>query len=42
MKLLELICSLSSHCKCTVATLQLKSILGDDPKIKDSIEEPFR
>jgi hypothetical protein len=22
--------------------LQLKSILGDDPKIKDSIEDPFR
>jgi len=42
VKLLVLICSLSSHCKCVVAALQLKSILGDGPKIKDSIEDPFR
>jgi hypothetical protein len=42
VKLLELICSLSSHCKCVVAELQLKSILGDDPKINDFIEDPFR
>jgi hypothetical protein len=42
VKLLELICSLSSHCKCAVAALQLKSILGVDPKIKNSIEDPFR
>jgi hypothetical protein len=42
MKLSELIRSLSSHCKFAVAALQLKSILGDDPKIKDSIEDPFR
>jgi hypothetical protein len=42
VKLLELICSLSSHCKCTVAALQLKFILGVGPKIKDSIEDPFR
>jgi hypothetical protein len=42
VKLSELICSLSSHCKCVVAALQLKSILGDGPKIKDSIEDPFR
>jgi hypothetical protein len=41
VKLSELIC-LSSHCKCTVAVLQLKFILEDDPKIKDSIEDPFR
>jgi hypothetical protein len=41
VRLLELIC-LSSHCKCAVAVLQLKSILGDRPKIKDSIEDPFR
>jgi hypothetical protein len=37
VKLSELVRSLSSHCKCVVATLQLKSILGDGPKIKDSI-----
>jgi hypothetical protein len=42
VKLLELICSLSSHCKCAVAALQLKSILGVGPKVKDSIEDPFR
>jgi hypothetical protein len=42
VKLLELICSLLSHCKCAVAVLQLKSILGFDPKVKDSIEDPFR
>jgi hypothetical protein len=42
VKLSELIRSLSSHCKCAVAALQLKSILGDDPKVKDSIEDPFR
>jgi hypothetical protein len=42
VKLSELICSLSSHCKCAVAALQLKSILGDGPKIKDSIEDLFR
>jgi hypothetical protein len=42
VKLSELIRSLSSHCKCDVAALQLKSILGDSPKIKDSIEDPFR
>jgi hypothetical protein len=42
VKLSELIHSLSSHCKCVVAALQLKSILGDGPKIKDSIEDPFR
>jgi hypothetical protein len=42
VKLSELICSLSSCCKCAVAALQLKSILGDGPKIKDSIEDPFR
>jgi hypothetical protein len=33
VRLLELIC-LSSHCKCVVAALQLKSILGDSPKIR--------
>jgi len=42
VKLLELICSLSSHCKCAVVALQVKSILVDNPKIKDSIEDPFR
>jgi hypothetical protein len=42
VKLSELICSLSSHCKCPVAVLQLKSILGDEPKINDSIEDPFK
>jgi hypothetical protein len=42
VKFSELICSLPSHCKCAVAVLQLKSILGDDPKVKDSIEDPFR
>jgi hypothetical protein len=42
VKLSELICSLSSHCKCTVAALQVKSILVDGPKINDSIEDPFR
>jgi hypothetical protein len=42
VKLLELICSLSSHYKCVVASLQLKSILGVGPKIKDSIEDPFK
>jgi hypothetical protein len=42
VKLSELIRSLSSHCKCAVVVLQLKSILGDDPMIKDSIEDPFR
>jgi hypothetical protein len=41
VRLLELIC-LSSHCKCGVAVLQLKSILGVGPKVKDSIEDPFR
>jgi hypothetical protein len=38
---LELIC-LSSHCKCVVAALHLKSILGVGPKVKDSIEDPFK
>jgi hypothetical protein len=42
VKLSELTCSLSSHCKCAVAALQLKSILGDGPKVKDSIEDLFR
>jgi hypothetical protein len=42
VKLSELICSLLSHCKCVVAVLQLNSILGVGPKIKDSIEDPFR
>jgi hypothetical protein len=42
VKLSELTCSLSSLCKCAVAALQLKSILGDGPKVKDSIEDPFR
>jgi hypothetical protein len=42
VKLSELICSLSSHCKCVAAALQLKSILGDGPKIKDSTEDLFR
>jgi hypothetical protein len=41
VRLLELIC-LSSHCKCVVAVLQLKSILGVGPKVKDSIEDTFR
>jgi hypothetical protein len=27
---------------CAVAALNLKSILGVDPKVKDSIEDPFR
>jgi hypothetical protein len=42
VKLSELICSLSSHYNCVVAVLQLKSILRDGSKIKDSIEDPFR
>jgi hypothetical protein len=42
VKLLELICSFSSHCKCAVAVLQLKSILEVGPKVNDSIEDPFR
>jgi hypothetical protein len=42
VKLSELICSLSSHYKCAVVALQLKSILGVGPKVKDSIEDPFR
>jgi hypothetical protein len=42
VKILELICFLSSHCKCVVAVLQLKSILEVDSKINDSIEDPFR
>jgi hypothetical protein len=42
VKLSELTCSLSSHWKCVVAALRLKSILGDDPKVKDSMEYPFR
>jgi hypothetical protein len=42
VKLLELICSLSSYCKCAVVALQLKSILGVGPKINDSIEDPFK
>jgi hypothetical protein len=37
VKLLELICSLTSHCKCAIDALQLKSILGVGPKVKDSI-----
>jgi hypothetical protein len=40
VKLSELICSLSSHCKCAVAVLQLKFILGDGPMTKDSIKTP--
>jgi hypothetical protein len=31
-----------SHCKCAVAALQLKSILGVGSKVKDSIKDPFR
>jgi len=27
---------------CVVAALNLKSILGVGPKVKDSIEDPFR
>jgi hypothetical protein len=27
---------------CAVAVLKLKSILGIGPKVKDSIEDPFR
>jgi len=27
---------------CAVAALKLKSILGVDPKVNDSIEDPFR
>jgi hypothetical protein len=27
---------------CAVAALNLKSILGVGPKVKDSIEDPFR
>jgi hypothetical protein len=27
---------------CAIATLNLKSILGVDPKVNDSIEDPFR
>jgi hypothetical protein len=27
---------------CDVAALKLKSILGVGPKVKDSIEDPFR
>jgi hypothetical protein len=27
---------------CAVAALKLKSILGVGPKVKDSIEDPFR
>jgi hypothetical protein len=27
---------------CTVAALNLKSILGVGPKVKDSIEDPFQ
>jgi len=27
---------------CVVAALKLKSILGVGPKVKDSIEDPFR
>jgi hypothetical protein len=37
VKLLELIYSLSSHCKCVVAALQLKSILGVGPKVGDLV-----
>jgi hypothetical protein len=42
LRLLELICTLSSHCKCAVAALQLKSILRVGPKVKYFIEDPFR
>jgi len=41
VRLLELIC-LSSYCKCDVAVLQLKSILGVGLKVNDSIEDSFR
>jgi hypothetical protein len=40
VKLLELICSLSSNFKCAVTALQLKFILGVGPKIKVPLKTP--
>jgi hypothetical protein len=37
-----LISLLSSRCRRTVAVLVLKSILGRIPKVKESIEDPFK
>jgi hypothetical protein len=42
VKLLELICSLSSHYECGVVALHLESILRVGPKINYSIEDPFK
>jgi hypothetical protein len=33
---------LSSRCRCIVAMLVLKSILERSPKVKESIEDPFK
>jgi hypothetical protein len=42
VRIFELIRSLASHYKCAIVMLQLKSTLGVGPKVKDSIEDPFR
>jgi hypothetical protein len=42
VKLLSCIVLSKAVVVCAVAALKLKSILGVDPKIKDSIKDPFR
>jgi hypothetical protein len=33
---------LSTRCRCAVAVLVLKSIVGRSPKVMESIEDPFK
>jgi hypothetical protein len=42
LRVIVLICLLSSHCRCAVVVLVLKSILGSSPNVKESIEDPFK
>jgi hypothetical protein len=42
MRLLSCVYLYEAIVVCAVAALKLKSILGVDPKVKDSIEDPFR
>jgi hypothetical protein len=42
LRVIVLINLLSSRCRSAVAVLELKSILGRSPKVKDSIKDPFK
>jgi hypothetical protein len=42
LRVIMLISLLSSHCRSAVVVPILKYIFGRSPKVKDSIEDPFK